>query len=192
MPKFGPTRAGAGNGFATPRPSCAYAAVEALLAAAEDEARALTAGRDETETEELRVALGGGGTGRCRARCGARRVPSKILRNARSPRHTRAVPDALDRALIDLAACFRRPDDLQRAGDVTASHPDIADRAAALAAHARGDRLLRCVEAVLTAGRPWPGNVKPKFAIDAMVATVGQGAAFARGRMIPGCRATPP
>ena len=157
-------------------PSRAYAAVEALLAAAEDEAQALTAGRDETETEELRVALGAGGTGKGAA--GALRGAAgalKDLEKRQKSRHTRAVRDALDRALIDLAGYFR--DALMiasGAGDVTASHPDMADRAAALAAHAPRDRLLRCVEAVLDCREALAGNVKPKFAIDAMVATVGQ------------------
>ena len=157
-------------------PARAYAAVEALLAAAEEEARALTAGRDETETEELRVALGAGGTGKGAA--GALRGAAgalKDLEKRQKSRHTRAVRDALDRALIDLATYFR--DALMiasGAGDVTASHPDMADRAAALAAHAPRDRLLRCVEAVLDCREALAGNVKPKFAIDAMVATVGQ------------------
>ena len=157
-------------------PARAYAAVEALLAAAEEEARALTAGRDETETEELRVALGAGGTGKGAA--GALRGAAgalKDLEKRQKSRHTRAVRDALDRALIDLATYFR--DALMiasGAGDVTASHPDMADRAAALAAHAPRGRLLRCVEAVLDCREALAGNVKPKFAIDAMVATVGQ------------------
>ena len=36
------------------------------------------------------------------------------------------------------------------------------------------DRLLRCIEAVLECREALAVNVKPKFAVDAMVATVGQ------------------
>lgn len=157
-------------------PARAYAAVEELVAAAEDEARALTLGRDEAETEELRIALGAGGTGKGTA--GALRGAAgalKELEKRQKSRLTRASRDALDRALIDLATYFR--DALMVASGAvttTANHPDMTDRVAALAAHASRDRLLRCIEAVLVCREALAANVKPKFAIDAMVATVGQ------------------
>ena len=91
--------------------------------------------------------------------------------------------DALDRALMDLAGHFR--DALMvssGAGSVTANHPDMEDRAAALAAHAGPDRLLRCIEAVLICRDALAANVKPKFAVDAMIATVGQALQSDRSR----------
>lgn len=157
-------------------PSRAYAAVEDLVATAEGEARAVNVGRDEAETEELRTAMGAGGTGKGAA--GALRGSAgalKDLEKRQKSRQTRASRDALDRALIDLATYFR--DALMVAGGagaVTANHPDMTDRVAALAAHAPQDRLLRCIEAVLACREALAMNVKPKFAVDAMVATVGQ------------------
>lgn len=157
-------------------PSRAYAAAEELVAAAEAEAYELTAGRDEAETEELRTALGAGGTGKgtaatLRGSTGA----IKDLERRQKSRQTRASRDALDRALIDLATYFR--DSLMvatGAHTVRANHPDMADRAAAMAAHASPERLLRCIEAVLQCREALAVNVKPKFAVDAMVATIGQ------------------
>ena len=157
-------------------PSRAYAAVEELVATAEGEARDVNVGRDEAETEELRIAMGAGGTGKGAA--GALRGSAgalKELEKRQKSRQTRASRDALDRALIDLATYFR--DALMVAGGagaVTASHPDMTERVAALAAHASQDRLLRCIEAVLACREALAMNVKPKFAVDAMVATVGQ------------------
>jgi DNA polymerase III subunit delta' len=157
-------------------PARAYAAVEELVAAAEAEAVALTAGRNETETEDLQIALGAGGTGKGTA--GALRGAAgalKALEQRQKSRRTRASRDALDRSLIDLATYFR--DALMvagRAGTVTPSHPDMAEKVAALAAHASSERLLRCIEAVLACREALAANVKPKFAVDAMVATVGQ------------------
>ncbi|ARG92656.1 DNA polymerase III subunit delta' C-terminal domain-containing protein, partial [Mycobacterium kansasii] len=157
-------------------PSRAYAAAEELVAAAEAEALVLTADRAEAETEELRTALGAGGTGKGTA--GAMRGATgaiKELERRQKSRHTRASRDALDRALIDLAGYFR--DALlvsANAATVAANHPDMADRAAALAAHATPDRLLRCIEAVLACREALAINVKPKFAVDALVATIGQ------------------
>jgi DNA polymerase-3 subunit delta' len=157
-------------------PSRAYAAAEELVATAEDEAKALTGDRNESETEELRTALGAGGTGKGTA--GALRGATgalKDLERRQKSRHTRASRDALDRALIDLATYFR--DALlvsSGAGAVAANHPDMADKVASMAAVVPPDRLLRCIEAVLECREALAVNVKPKFAVDAMVATVGQ------------------
>lgn len=157
-------------------PARAYAAAEELVAEAEAEALVLTADRAEAETEELRTALGAGGTGKGTA--GAMRGAAgamKDLERRQKSRQTRASRDALDRALIDLATYFR--DALMisaNAGAVRANHPDMADRVGALAAHATPERLLRCIEAVLGCREALAINVKPKFAVDAMVATIGQ------------------
>jgi DNA polymerase-3 subunit delta' len=88
---------------------------------------------------------------------------------------TRASRDELDRALIDLATYFR--DALlvsSGAGAVKANHPDMTEKVASMAAVVPPDRLLRCIEAVLECREALAVNVKPKFAVDAMVATVGQ------------------
>ena len=156
-------------------PARAYAAAEELVAAAEAEARALTGGRNETGLEDLRTALGAGGTGKGAAGAGrgsggAREEPGRRQKS----RQTRASRDALDRALLDLGAFFR--DALMIAGgasDVVPSHPDMTERAGALAAHASPEQLLRCIEAVLACREALAMNVKPKFAVDALVATVG-------------------
>ncbi|MBX7431246.1 DNA polymerase III subunit delta' [Mycobacterium sp. Y57] len=157
-------------------PSRAFAAAEELVAAAEAEAKALTEDRNEAEAEELRTALGAGGTGKGTA--GTMRGSTgalKDLERRQKSRQTRASRDALDRALIDLATYFR--DALlvaSGAGGVSANHPDMADKVAALAAHASPEKLLRCIEAVLECREALAVNVKPKFAVDAMVGTVGQ------------------
>lgn len=157
-------------------PARAYAAAEELVAAAEAEARALTVGRNEVESEELRTALGAGGTGKGAA--GAVRGSAgalKDLEKRQKSRQTRASRDALDRALLDLGTFFR--DALLVAGGaagVVPNHPDMAERADSLAAHASAEQLLRCIEAVLACREALTMNVKPKFAVDALVATVGQ------------------
>ena len=157
-------------------PSRAYAAAEELVATAEAEAKALTGDRNEAEAEELRTALGAGGTGKGTA--GTMRGATgaiKDLEKRQKSRQTRASRDALDRALIDLATYFR--DALlisSGAVDVVPNHPDMADKIAAMAAHSSPEKLLRCIEAVLACRDALAVNVKPKFAVDAMVGTVGQ------------------
>ncbi|MGV0851273.1 DNA polymerase III subunit delta' [Mycolicibacterium phlei] len=157
-------------------PTRAYAAAEELVRAAEEEALALTEERNEAETEELRTALGAGGTGKGAAGAlrGAAGALNALERRQKS-RRTRASRDSLDRALIDLATYFR--DALlvaAGAGGVQQNHPDMRDEVARIAAHAAPEKLLRCIEAVLECREALAMNVKPKFAVDAMVATVGQ------------------
>lgn len=156
-------------------PSRAYAAAEELVATAEAEARALTEDRNDAETEELRTALGAGGTGKGTAAAmrGATGAIKDLERRQKS-RQTRASRDALDRALIDLATYFRDAL-LVSSGvhDVAANHPDMADKVAAMSAHASSEALLRCIEAVLVCREALAVNVKPRFAVDAMVAAVG-------------------
>jgi DNA polymerase-3 subunit delta' len=157
-------------------PSRAYAAAEELVATAEAEAVSLTTDRNEVEAEELRTALGAGGTGKGTA--GTMRGAAgalKDLEKRQKSRKTRASRDALDRALIDLATYFR--DALlvsSGAGHIAPNHPDMGERVAAMAAHAPPEKLLRCIEAVLDCREALDMNVKPKFAVDAMVATVGR------------------
>jgi len=156
-------------------PSKAYAAAEELVVSAEAEARALTAGRDEAETEELRTALGAGGTGKGTAATlrGATGAIKDLERRQKS-RQTRASRDALDRALIDLANYFRDALMMASGARVQPNHPDMTSRVSALSEHASPERLLRCIEAVLLCREALALNVKPKFAVDALVAAVGQ------------------
>ena len=157
-------------------PSRAFVAAQELVATAEAEAKALTEDRNEAESEELRTALGAGGTGKGTA--GTMRGAAgalKDLEKRQKSRQTRASRDALDRALIDLATYFRDALLVAAGADaVAANHPDMRDRVSAMAAHASPDALLRCIEAVLECREALAINVKPKFAVDAMVGTVGQ------------------
>src|ERR1700739_3603963 len=148
-------------------PSRAYAAAEELVATADAEAKALTADRDETEAEELKTALGAGGTGKGTAATlrGATGAIRDLERRQKS-RLTRASRDELDRALIDLANYFR--DALlvaSGAGQVAANHPDMAERVQALADHAAPERLLLCIEAVLECREALANNVKAQFGV---------------------------
>lgn len=157
-------------------PSRAFGAAEELVVAAEAEAKALTVDRNESEAEELRTALGAGGTGKGTA--GTMRGAAgalKQLEQRQKSRQTRASRDALDRALMDLATYFRDALVVSAgAGQVVANHPDMAEKVGAMAGHVPPDKLLRCIEAVLECREALATNVKPKFAVDAMVATVGQ------------------
>lgn len=150
-----------------------YGVVEQLLRDAESAAKEINADRNERETEDLRTALGAGGTGRGTA--GVMRGSAgqlKDLEKRQKARSTRAVRDALDRALIDLAALFRDALIQGTGAQVTLMHPDEAEQTRRLAGYARPEGLLRCVESVLTCREAIDLNVKPVVALDAMAAGV--------------------
>lgn len=153
--------------------STAYGAAEALVKTAENSAKAISAVLDEAETEEMRTALGAGGTGKGAG--GAMRGTAGFLKDMerqQKSRRTRLQRDVLDRALVDLAALFRDAVVASYAAPVAAMHPDHSEQTLRMAGFASPEKLLRCVEAVLACREALDVNVKPKFAVDAMVADV--------------------
>ena len=159
---------------ATARPAVAYAAADELVKSAEEEAKQVSATRDEREREELATALGAGGTGKGTASAtrGSAGVLKDLERRQKS-RATRTSRDALDRALIDVAGLYR--DALAvglgaSAKTVTLTHPDLSKEIRALATEVRPEGLLRSIEAVLHCREALDTNVKPRFAVAAMVA----------------------
>ncbi|WP_282779130.1 DNA polymerase III subunit delta' C-terminal domain-containing protein, partial [Nocardia sp. CC201C] len=139
----------------------------------------VSAERDGKEREELATAMGAGGTGKgtasaTRGSAGA----LKDLERRQKSRATRTGRDALDRALIDVAGLYRdalavrlratTPD----AQGVALTHPDMSDQIRELASDVRPEGLLRSIQAVLECREALDTNVKPRFAVAAMVATL--------------------
>ncbi len=158
---------------AATRESTVYGDAENLVRTAESVAKSISTEADEAETEELRTALGAGGTGKGSA--GALRGSAGVLKELerqQKSRRTRLQRDVLDRALVDLAALFRDAVVAAYGAPVAAMHPDMADQTHRMAAFAPPERLLQCVEAVLECREVLDQNVKPKFAVDAMVASI--------------------
>ncbi|WP_276567216.1 DNA polymerase III subunit delta' C-terminal domain-containing protein, partial [Nocardia puris] len=157
---------------AVARPAAAYAAAGDLVKAADDEAKQMSAARDERERDELATALGAGGTGKGAASAtrGSAGVLKDLERRQKS-RATRTGRDALDRTLIDVAGVYRDALAVHYAGttSITLTHPDLADEIRDLADTVRPEGLLRSIEAVLACREALDLNVKPRFALAAMV-----------------------
>ena len=155
--------------------STAYKAAEELVRTAEAASKAIAAELNEPELEEMKTALGAGGTGKGTARAPRGSAGAiKELEKRQKSRETRVGRDVLDRALVDLAALFRDALVVGVGAQVTPMHPDKADDVVIpMAGFARPEQLLQCVEAVLACREALDVNVKPKFAVDAMVASIG-------------------
>lgn len=157
-------------------PARAFPLADQLVSSAEKEALDRNAESDEREVEELRTALGAGGTGKgsgaaVRGLAGA----VKELERSQKSRRTRSTRDSLDLALVDLAGFYR--DALVvglGARDVVTVHPDKADESARLGGHYPTASVLRAIEAVQECRDAIGVNVKPKFAVSAMVGAIRQ------------------
>jgi DNA polymerase III subunit delta' len=148
-------------------------AADHLVRAAEAEAASISAGLDGDETQALQIALGAGGTGKgaaatARGTVGAIRELEKRQRS----RATRTQRDALDRALVDLAAFYRDVLLVQAGSDVAPAHPDYADDVQAVADCVEPPGVLQRLDAVLACREALDLNVKPRIAVEAMTAAL--------------------
>ncbi|MCW4352739.1 DNA polymerase III subunit delta' [Hoyosella sp. YIM 151337] len=153
------------------RPAAAINAADAILATAADDAKTVSAELDDKETEELKTALGAGGTGRGTA--GALRGAAgalKELERRQKSRATRTARDAYDRALMDLAGVYRDALVIAFGAEVPASHPDADTAARKIARSCGPEALLQSIDAILECRDALDTNVKPEFAVTAMLA----------------------
>lgn len=152
-------------------PGDVFVRADDLVSTAEKEAVAVSEARDEAEKDELRTALGAGGTGKGTASA-TRGMAGAIrdLEKRQKSRTTRTQRDALDLALVDLAG-FYRDVLLISAGtpDPALTHPDHADQSRQAAAHWAPEATLRRLESVLACRDAIGLNVKPRIAIEAMI-----------------------
>ncbi|HTJ66212.1 MAG TPA: DNA polymerase III subunit delta' [Actinospica sp.] len=153
-------------------------AAQALVDAAEAEAKAATEALDASETEELKLALGfgqGKGAGTARGVAGSAGL-LKELETKQKRRLTRNQRDALDRALNDLIAFYRDVLAVQLTSGGAAPEPvheDLRPQVAEIAAHSRPQDTLRRIDAVLRAREAIAANVAPLLAVEAMAVSLG-------------------
>lgn len=155
-------------------PGRAFPLAAQLVSAAEQESVARNTENDEREVEELRTAMGVGGTGKGAVAAGRGAAGAvKELEKAQKSRRTRSTRDSLDLALVDLAGFYR---DALMAGlgvaEVSPVHPDKAQESARLGGHYPPASVLRAIEAIQDCRGAIEVNVKPKFAVSAMVGAI--------------------
>jgi len=156
--------------------SACYAAAGALIQASVEEATAATEAQNAAEKADLERALGAGGTGKGAAAATRGTVGQiKDLERKQKNRATRVQRDALDRALVDLAAFYRDVLMVRLGAAVPLVHVDIAEMVQAAAARWEPEAILRRIEAVLRCRSALEENVKPQIAIEALMVTLLEG-----------------
>lgn len=155
----------------------ALGAAKDLVDAAKEEADNLADTRDAAEREALSTALGGGATGKgftgSAPKGGAGAL--KELEKRQKSRGTRTQRDALDRALIDLAAFYRDVLALQLGAGAVPIHADLGDQAATIARGSTPESTLHRIDAVLACRTAIEGNVAPLLAVEAMALALRSG-----------------
>jgi DNA polymerase-3 subunit delta' len=153
------------------RISDCVAAASRLVDAAKQEASAVSELLDEEEKTALREAMGDtGARGAARPR-GMAGAISDLEKRQRS-RSTRTQRDALDRALVDLAAFYRDVLVMQLGASVDLVNTDQQDVLARLAGESTAESTLCRIEAVLAAREAIDANVAPLLAVEAMAVSL--------------------
>jgi DNA polymerase-3 subunit delta' len=141
-----------------------------LLAAAKGEATSASERRDSVELEELKTALGAGGTGKgaVGAARGTAGVVKEMERRQKS-RATRTERDVLDRALVDLSGFYRDVIARSLASTAPLMNPDVAAEIDVAAGRLGSVGALQRLDAVLACREAIEANVKPQVAVEAMM-----------------------
>jgi DNA polymerase III subunit delta' len=150
-----------------------FTAAANLVEAARDEAADVVDALDATETSALKEALGVGGRGQPRPR-GVAGALSDLEKRQRS-RATRTQRDALDRALLDLAAFYRDVLVVQLGAAVELVNVDLAGPVQRLAQASAPEATLGRIEAVLACRDAVDLNVAPLLAVEAMALALHRG-----------------
>jgi DNA polymerase-3 subunit delta' len=94
------------------------------------------------------------------------------LERRQKSRATRTQRDALDRALVDLAAFYRDVLLVEAGSPVAPAHPDFAADVAAVARQVGATGALRRLDALLACREALEQNVKPRIAVEALTAAL--------------------
>ncbi|WP_433330138.1 DNA polymerase III subunit delta' [Spirillospora sp. CA-294931] len=150
----------------------AMTAAEALVKAAEAEAKAETEELNESETGALRQALGESAKGRMpRGTAGA----LKDLEDRQKSRATRTKRDSLDRTLLDLASYYRDVLTLQLGAGTELINVDLAPELRTAASQGPPEATIRRLDAIMACRERLEANVNPLLAVEALTLTLRTG-----------------
>lgn len=154
-----------------------FTAAANLVDATKDEAGAVTAELDEAETAAMRQAYGADQPARGRGAVRPRGAAGALsdLEQRQKSRATRTQRDALDRALIDLAAFYRDVLVAQLGAPVDLVNIDMQRAVAKIAESTSPESTLRRIEAILACREAIDTNVAPLLAVEAMAVALHAG-----------------
>jgi len=150
-------------------PSC-YAKAAGLMAAATEDARAITDAIDDAEVSSLNSAYGMGSEGVTKVRI--QRLMSKDLKEltkTQESRQKRTVVDQVDRVIIDLMGLYRDVLLLQVNGDVDLINAEMHPQLATIAERSSSADTARRLQALAHARLQLKANVSPQLILEALM-----------------------
>ncbi len=150
-------------------PSC-FVAAASLLAAATEDAKAITDPLDEAEAANVLAQFGEGADGTTRSRI-KRMADSetKKLQTRQKARRTRTIRDQVDRALLDLMGLFRDVLVIQLGGTVALINEEMRPQLSQLAARSTANDTGRRLLALSYGRKQIEANVTPQLALESII-----------------------
>lgn len=149
--------------------SCFTAATN-LLAAATEDARAMTDPLDEAEEQNLKSEFGDGASGITQARLSRlMKSATKDMTKRQKSRRTRAVVDQVDRALVDLLGLYRDVLVIQVDGDVELVNEEMRPQLTQLASMGTMNDTGRRLAAIAHCRDQIGANVTPQLALESLM-----------------------
>jgi len=149
--------------------SC-FAAAANLLAAATEDARAITDVMDEAESANLRTEYGDGASGVTQARLNRMMSSAtKEMEKRQKTRRTRTVRDQVDRALVDLLGLYRDVLVVQMDGSVELINEEMRPQISQFAARSGQNDTGRRLEAIAYTREQIGANVTPLLALESLM-----------------------
>lgn len=149
--------------------SC-FTAASNLLAAATEDARAITDPLDEAEEQNLKSEYGDGASGITQARLSRLMASAgKDMARRQKSRRTRAVVDQVDRALVDLLGLYRDVLVIQMDGEVELINEEMRPQLAQLASRSTTNDTGRRLAAIAHARDQIGANVTPQLALESLM-----------------------
>jgi DNA polymerase-3 subunit delta' len=150
-------------------PSCFNSAAE-LLAAATEDAKAITDPLDEIEEQNVLAQFGEGAEGAMRSRI-KRMAESetKKLQARQRARRTRTIRDQVDRGLLDLMGLYRDVLVVQLGASVALVNEEMRPQLAQLAERSTANDTGRRLQAIAYCRRQIEANVTPQLALESLM-----------------------
>ena len=149
--------------------SC-FTAASNLLAAATEDAHAITDPLDEAEEQNLRSEYGDGASGITQARLTRlMRTATKDMAKRQKSRRTRAVVDQVDRALVDLLGLYRDVLVIQMDGNVELINEEMRPQLAQIASRSTTNDTGRRLAAIAHCRDQVAANVTPQLALESLM-----------------------
>jgi DNA polymerase-3 subunit delta' len=152
--------------------SSAFAAAQALIDLATEQANSAADERNEKEIDDLSLAYGKGATGRGMATGGSKAI--KDLEKEQKTRQTRMIRDGLDAALLDIATFYRDVMMVQAGANDALINKELEEEIRATAVKTKPQATIKKINAIMEARTNLGHNAAPLLTVEALMCVLAR------------------